>query len=329
MKPSLSVLGVGLWLPPAHSVRERVVAAGGDPDGYEGWEHVCIAEGEDHPSTMAAAALERALSEAQIPKSELRLVISAGVSRDYVPSWSMAAEVMRLHDLPSSCIGLDVTLGCVGLISALNLALGWLLLEGGGVAAIVGAERWAHTIDRKSAATKALWAHADGASAMIVGLNTQGRSLAEFQGATFSSNSEYNGLILVKYGGTRFPEPPPGESSFARQLRPVPPREVWQAFSTGYGRAIAALHQRFDFVAHRLICNQTSPKIVRMIGELAAVPEARICVTAHATGHIGSADLMLALRGLIDHGEVDGPIVLASSTPHAFAAGLLLPPRTP
>jgi len=52
------------------------------------------------------------------------LVLFAGVSRDYLPSWSVATEVMRPHGMGGSCVGLDVTIGRLGSLAALELAHG-------------------------------------------------------------------------------------------------------------------------------------------------------------------------------------------------------------
>src|SRR5437016_4940853 len=97
----LDILGIGLVLPPARKVHDLVREAGGDPATYHGWEHTCVA-GDEHPSELASAALAMALQEAKIGADQLSLVVAVGVSRDYLPSWSIATEVMRLHGAPKT-----------------------------------------------------------------------------------------------------------------------------------------------------------------------------------------------------------------------------------
>ena len=322
----LELLGIGLVLPPARKVRDLVRDAGGDPAIHEGWDQVCIANPEDHPSTIAAAALAAALEEADIEAAQLDLVLAVGVSRDYPPSWSLATEVMRLHGSAETCLGFDLTIGCLGSLVGLNTALGWLQGMGGGYAAVVTAERWTQTIDRKDPAARALWGHADGGGAMVVSVGRPGASLGTFHGAMFSSHHDFNRLVLVKYGGTRFPEVPPGEDPFMRTLAPVPGREIWAVYRAGYERAFAALRQRFGVAPGRLICNQISPNVVGMIAEVAGLGEERACWTGHEYGHVGGADVMIGLRRLIDARQLDGPLAVASSTPFAFGAGLITPP---
>lgn len=325
-RPMLDLLGLGLSLPPSRKVRDLVREAGGDPEAHEGWDQVCIAGDADHPSTMAANALTAALNEAGVDASQLGLVLSVGVSRDYAPSWSLAAEVMRLHGAPDGCLGFDLTIGCLGFLAGLNTALGWLETMDGGYAAIVTAERWSHTVDRSNAASRAMWGHADGAGAMVVSLRRAGAPLATFGGAAFTSHAAYNGLILVKYGGTRFPITPPGESPFTRIISPIASSELWQTYEVGYTAAFAGLRERFGQEPGRLVCNQISPNIVSMIARVSGIGDEHICRTGHAYGHVGAADVVIGLRHLVDHHQLDRPIVMAASAPYAFGAGLVMPP---
>lgn len=322
----LDILGIGLELPPAFEVRELVRGAGGDPALHEGWDRVCVAAADDHPSTLASAALGRALGRAGIAAGQLDLVISVGVSRDYLPSWSLATAVMRLHGAPPSCLGFDLTIGCLGAVVGLNTALGWLRGMGGGYAAIVTAERWSDTIDRGRAESRVMWGHADGGGALVVGVDRPGTPVATFHGAAFTSHQEFNGLVLVKYGGTRFPVAPPDEDQRMRTIAPVPSKEIWAAYVAGYGRAFAALQDRFGVAPERLICNQISPNVVRLIAEAAGLDEHRTCWTGHQYGHVGGADVIVGLHQLVEARPLDRPVAMAASVPCAFGAALLTPP---
>ena len=102
-------------------VREVVLEAGQDPSAYQGWANCCHALAEDHPSTMGTTALRRALEDAKVEPAELKLVLFAGMSRDYLPSWSVATEIMKACGTGGHCMGLDMTAGCLGALSALCL----------------------------------------------------------------------------------------------------------------------------------------------------------------------------------------------------------------
>ena len=217
----LAILGLGVELPPTVDVRTVAAAHGADTSRYFSWDRACRARPDDQPSTMASTALSRALESSGVEAHELGLVLFAGVSRDYVPSWSVATEVMRLHRINDGCVGLDVTIGCLGSLAALEIAHGWLTVRSGGHAAIVMAERWSHTVDLANSNTAAMWAWADGGGAMVVGMGSKRASIADFIGAEFTSQSDSNGHVLVPYGGTREPVAPP--PSPARPRRPLPP----------------------------------------------------------------------------------------------------------
>ncbi len=325
MTAGLDILGVGLDIPPAGSTLALCQGAGADTSGYRGWGNVCIARDDEHPSTMGAAALRAALADAEIPADALSVVVSAGMSRDYLPSWSLSTEIMKTVGVSSSALGIDLTLGCLGTLAALNVALGWLSLAGGGYAAIVAAERWAYTVDRSSTATMTLWAHSDGAGALVVGLNTGDRALATYQGAEFVSAPEMNGRVLIKYGGTRYPAPPAASGNY-RQVSGRPSREVRDRYLQCYAAALAALTKRFGVVPARLVCNQVTPGIVHRLTQLAGLPADAVAVTGDDVGHLGPADVIVGLQHLADRNQLDGPVAVASSTPYSFGFGLITPP---
>ena len=101
---TLSILGTGIYLPPAHPVREVAAAAGADVSNYQGWPNVCHALEDDHPSTMGIVALKAAMAEAGVAPEELRLVLFAGISRDYLPSFSVATEIMQACGAQGHCL---------------------------------------------------------------------------------------------------------------------------------------------------------------------------------------------------------------------------------
>ncbi|RLQ20713.1 hypothetical protein DWB85_16415 [Seongchinamella sediminis] len=325
MNNALSVLGTGVYLPPSKPVRDIVAAAGQDPSGHQGWDNCCHALADDHPSTMGADALRKALEDANVDPSELKLVLFAGMSRDYLPSWSVATEIMKELGAPGHCIGLDMTIGCLGALSALDMAQGWLATHGGGVAAIVAAERWTYTIDYTSIENLGLWGHSDGAAATVVSLDTPHESKGSFCGAEFVSQSDLNGTVLVEYGGTRFPIAPEGETPYRRKLMGLNRNDLRQRYSDGYSGSFQALKARFDCNPERVIINQTANLFLHLIASVIEIPHEQFLVTGHETGHVGSADILIGIDRLIHGGGINEPYLVAGSTPYAFGSGLLIP----
>jgi 3-oxoacyl-[acyl-carrier-protein] synthase III len=323
---TLSILGTGVYLPPARPVCEVAAAAGADVNNYQGWPNVCHARADDHPSTMGATALKAALADAGVAPEELRLVLFAGISRDYLPSFSVATEIMKACGAQGHCLGLDMTIGCLGALSALDMAQGWLNIHGGGVAAIVTAERWSYTVDHGSVASMGLWAHGDGASAAVVSMENHHGVKAIFRGAEFTTQSDLNGLVLVKYGGTRHPVAPAGANPAERLFMGSSRADIRERYAYGYSSSLEAMKKRFGVAPNRVIINQTAALFLHMIAQVIGIPIEHFLLTGPETGHVGSADLLIGLDRMLKSGPFHESYLLASSTPYAFGSGLLMPP---
>ncbi|GAB3628430.1 3-oxoacyl-[acyl-carrier-protein] synthase 3 [Pandoraea terrae] len=324
MSPALAIHTIGLNLPESRSVTELAAAVGGDVESYTGWPRIRLGGDEDHPGTLASRALTVALEQAGVSASELKIVVSTGMSREYLGSWSCAAEVMRQHGIPSTCLPLDISCGCLATLSALSLVQGWLAAQGGGYAAIVAGERLSGTVDRTDNSAQHLWPYGDGGSALIVGVGTGTPALWHLASTGFSSHAPFAGLLRVEYGGTRHPVPPVGATNY-RRFQPVKLSELREAYVEGYKNAFARAFEGTSARPERVVCNQMSPNFLPSIAELAGVPLERVVVTGNDAGHVGAVDLGIGLRRLVDERHTDCPIALGASTPFAFGAAMLVP----
>jgi hypothetical protein len=148
-------------------------------------------------------------------------------------------------------------------------------------------------------------------------------ALASYLGAEYTSRNELNGYILVKYGGTRFPVPPPGVDPFVRTVDASRRAEVRQTYLDAYAEVFGRVKARFDVQPPALICNQMSTSL---IADLPGVADAeRAVVTGHDSGHLGPADTVVALRRLLDEGPLESPVLVGASTPYAFGAAVMAP----
>jgi 3-oxoacyl-[acyl-carrier-protein] synthase III len=255
----------------------------------------------------------------------LQLVVFVGSSRDYVPSWSVSNEIMRLCGASDRCLGLDLTAGCLATLAGLVMVQGWLAAHGGGHAAIVAAERWSQTVDHTDPTAATLWAYGDSAGAVVVGVDVPQSAIVAFLGAEFRSASANNGHVLIPYGGTRAPQAPPGVDANRRQVSDRPKQEITASYRKGYDDAFSALRARFGLVPGRMICNQMSPQLVGLVTETMGM-EGRVVCTGHETGHLGGTDIMAGLNRLVDGGAVHEPVLVCASAAYGFGAGLLVPP---
>lgn len=294
----------------------QAVRAGLDVSDYRGWPRFCRADDDDHPSTMAARALRRALDSAGVKASELGAVIYTGVSRDYPASWSVATEVVQL--IGGSCIGLDITFGCLGLLIGIDLARAWL--GRARLVAVVTAERWAYTVDRGAAENVAIWAHADGAAAVVC--SSEGGRLRLLD-TEYEARPEMNGTVFIKYGGTRYPTPPPSESPHTRQLRSERLGDLFAKYTESLERVVRTVVRRSGAADFGLVCNQISPMVVRELERRVLDGRGAIPRTGDNFGHVGGADLVLGIEALESAGALAGDLVVASSSPYSYAAAAL------
>ena len=322
----LSIFGMGTQFPPSVVIKDYAASLGADTSFYKSWDRACHARDDEQPSTMGSAALTKALVQSGVEARKIRLVLFTGVSRDYVPSWSVATEIMKLHGISDDCVGIDITIGCLATLSALDFAQGWLALRGGGYAAIVAAERWSHTVDKSDPSVAGMWVWSDGGAAMLVGMNVEGKSIADFVGAETTSRSDYNGHVLIPYGGTRQPVAPAGVSPWARTLSSRPHTEVRDTYARGYQRAYESLVRRVGIRGERLVCNQISPGTIKMIAENLGIPLERVVITGNEFGHQGAPDIITGLERLHQTEGIKVPVVLGASTAYAYGTGLVVPP---
>jgi 3-oxoacyl-[acyl-carrier-protein] synthase III len=314
MSDTTYITGLGVVLPPQHSV--PAVSDG----SYRGWTRYRRAAEPDHPSTMGARALADALARASLAPADLSLVIYAGVSRDYPPSWSAAVAIMDEIGVGTGCIGTDIINGCLGALLGLELARRWLRGGDGQHVAIVCAERWASSIARDDAAQRRLWGNSDGAAAAIVSASPTGAAL-EVASVALLNVPAYVDHVLVKYGGTRHPVAPPDEDPQRRILSSRPYEQLMAHYRASYEsvatRAIAAASHRPE----TLVCNQISPNAVDLIADALAYGPAQVIRTGTENGHMGPADVLVGLREAVDQGC--STMLAAASSPYSFGAAVL------
>lgn len=308
------VSGLGSFLPPQHEV------PGGGEGAAGGWPRYRRAGEPDHPSTMGARALSDALARASLEPADLSLVVYAGVSRDYPPSWSAAVAIMDELAVGTGCVGMDVVNGCLGAVLGLDLARRWLRGGDGRHAAVVCAERWAASISRDEGSQRRLWGHSDGAAAAIVSSTPSGLAL-EIAGISLLNVPRYVDHVLVKYGGTRHPVAPPGEDAQQRILSDRPYEQLREHYRASYqdvaARAIAQACLRPD----TLVCNQISPGVVDLIADAAGYRPEQVIRTGTESGHMGPADVFIGLAQAVE--QSCSTILAAASSPYSFGAAVL------
>lgn len=321
---TLGIFGWGTYLPPVHSATDLITKAGGDPGSYLsfGWKNICVAAENDHPVSMATASLKKALSAAGIGPEKLKLVICTSFTHDYL-ELSSAEETAQEIGTPPDCLSFDITNGCLGTLSGMEIARDWLESHGGGYAAIISGERWAAGMDKRDKSIDSLWGFSDGASAVIVGIGVPEKPRINYYGSCFYTNNELIGHMRREYGGTRHPSIPNDACPTKRLVRQMDSEKLQKAFIEGYGKVISEAKTRFGGKPEWAVCNQATPGVLEVLTFLLRLNSNSVAKTGDRYGHVGCSDIVLGLEQLQSDGRLKGKGIALACTPSSWGAAWL------
>ena len=277
----------------------------------------CIASRDDeHPSDFCYQASLDALKKLNLNKDDIGLVIYTGVSKDYLPSWTMAIEIIRRLNLKNA-IGFDLTLGCVSSLIALKQQNP---SNKNPFILICAAERWAHTLSEKVNFSIGTLAHADGGSACIIGPSANNR-FGNLQGQTYP---ELNSYIFTPAGGTKepFSEESLKNNRHFRQ-RGTADINIVDHYISSYDNVVngclrANSLKRDD--PQYYIINQVRDSMRSQILAKLGIALEKSPYTYGQLGHLGSADLFISLDRVLASVKSGNSIMASSSTPSVYAA---------
>lgn len=283
----------------------------------------CLAEGDDeHPADFSTRAVERALAAMGAGAGDVGLVIYTGVSRDYLPSYSVALDVVQRLGLERA-LAYDLSLGCAAPLVAADHARRRGPDGRPPLSVVVTAERWSHTLSPRVPFPLAWIAHADGGAAMVLGPDAP----LAVSPTQVHVRADFNRFLVIPAGGTR--EPPSAttvaEDRHARRVFEKPPVDVTEAYVEGYQSVVSGtLRARGVELADvaLLLMNQIRPELRRRVLSALDLAAERTLDSYPFLGHLGGADTLVGLelaarRGLLARGST---LVMAASSVSAFAA---------
>jgi 3-oxoacyl-[acyl-carrier-protein] synthase-3 len=293
----------------------------GEIESQLGLKEKFVALGDDeHPSDLATRAARKALAAAGVDPDHVVLVIYTGVSRNYLPSWTVAVEVIKNLDLKSA-FGFDMTAGCAATVMALNLAKDFLKDRPQKYVLIVAAERWSDTVSSKVNFPLGIVAHADGGGALLVGPQNN-HHLGKLVTAVYA---DLNSFLMIPGGGTKEPvsEVTLKNNRHFRQKN-LGLENITEHYLSAYKEIIAKCLtsnslklSEIDYLIINQIRWTTQKKIFSDLG----IDPDRSVSKYISHGHIGSVDLMVSLGNLLaEKKPIDGQIVCASSAISTYAA---------
>jgi 3-oxoacyl-[acyl-carrier-protein] synthase-3 len=299
----------------AHGLDEQRVA------GELGLSCKAVATADDeHPADFCVRAAARALAALGATADDVGLVIAAGCSREYLPSWSIAIEVIgRLG--ARRALGYDLGLGCAAALLAVDQAARRPPMAAP-LTLVVSAERWSHTLSNEVPFPLALLAHADGGAAGVLGAGS-GLHIGPLHGI---ATPEYNDFVQIPAGGTRHPaslETVRSGQHF-RTARRAAPEELRAHYVQGYSRVITKACGDLGVppaALDVLVINQVRRQIRESVRAALSLGEGVMIDTYPRLGHLGGADLFLGLAQAQRKGRLaDRRGVLSASTLSTFAA---------
>ncbi|MEQ9499136.1 MAG: 3-oxoacyl-[acyl-carrier-protein] synthase III C-terminal domain-containing protein [Deltaproteobacteria bacterium] len=321
---SAGIAGIGVHVPEGRMTTAEIARRSGIDEQVLredlGLGEKAIGGPDDHPSTIGATAARRALEHAGVAPEDVGLVICVSISRDYVPSWSMAAKIMDEVGIRDG-FGYDLAAGCAGGLTGLDIAKKWCASTPR-AALIVAAERWTPSIDYERTRPAQALGHADGGAAAVV----RAGGGIEIGPASFITYPHLNDYFFIPAGGTKNP---PSEETLREGMhcRQCTDREQFvevfkPVYITSYERSIrnvceSAGIERPDF----LLTNQTAPKVIAAVRETIGLGPEQTFGTLDRYGHLGAADPFVVLREAVAAGrDVGEHVVMATSAIHTFGA---------
>jgi 3-oxoacyl-[acyl-carrier-protein] synthase III len=320
-------LSVGLSLPAKRMSVEAIAKDYGYEENYlksvlELQEKPVADKDDEHPSDLAQRAVENAINAYGINKDQIGMLIYCGLSRDYLPAWNVAIEVIGRLGL-TNAVGFELTLGCVAPIFAMQVAMNRGDDGRPPYTVVVTAERWTHTLSKSKQTPTAVLGHADGAAACLLGPNSKHIIRSH---PAFKIVPEYNDSVVIPAGGTRIPTSKETLESglHVRQSKSWDFNQLVERYINSYKQvilgAVGGLGRTIDDIT-LLLTNQVPPIIRHKLIRGLELDEDITINQFPVTGHIGGADTLISMDQAVRRQKlVKGTTVLVASTFSAFGA---------
>jgi 3-oxoacyl-[acyl-carrier-protein] synthase-3 len=270
------------WIRTRTGIRERHIAAPGE---------TCC--------TMSLAAARQALAEAQLPPSDVELIIVATSTPDYfVPSVaSMVQDQLGATGTPA----FSLQAGCTGWVYSLVTASQFIQSGAYRNALVIGTEHLSMGVDWTDRNTCVLFG--DGSGAVVLEASDQPTGLLSFD--LGSDGSDYDALIYPGCAGVH----PPSHEVIDQRLHylRMDGRRVFKfatrVLADSVRKVVTASGLTVDDVA-LIIPHQANDRIIELARRKLRVPPEKIMVNIDRYGNTSAASIPLALVEAIEEGRV-------------------------
>jgi 3-oxoacyl-[acyl-carrier-protein] synthase III len=199
----LQIIGTGSFLPDNVVTNDALASLGCDAE----WiiQRTGIRERRHAPpdmstSDMAVAAAERCLAVADVPRSEIDLLVLGTLSPDYLVPATAATVQNRLG---LNCAAMDLSAACAGFTYALVTGMQFVASGSSKYALVIGADTNSRIMNPEDIKTFPLFG--DGAGAVLVTKGSPEQGLLSY---TLGSDGSGDRLLIRPSGGSRYPVDP-------------------------------------------------------------------------------------------------------------------------
>jgi 3-oxoacyl-[acyl-carrier-protein] synthase-3 len=266
-------------------------------------------------ATMGTAAAQRALDAAQLPASEVELIVCGTVTPDLMcPSTACLVQAsLGCRAIPA----FDVTAACSGFVYALSVAEQYLRTGTVNNALVIGAEVLSRTTDYSDRNTCILFG--DGAGAVVLGTSSEpGRGIHRIRLFADGSRQE-----LIQVPSMVTPNPPPGIGALPnlKYLR-MNGREVFRFAVATLKQLVEEAREQCKHMGKEIkliVPHQVNVRIIDAALEDMDYPTEKVVVNLDRYGNTSAASVPMALDEGIREGRCQpGDTVLLV----AFGGGL-------
>jgi len=273
-------------------------------DTSDGWivERTGIRErrhAADHESTatLAVAAAEAALHDADLESADLGLIVVATST----PEQPLPATAAFVGDaLGVHCGAFDLNAACSGFVYALVAAGAMVAAGTARHALVVGAETYSRILSPTDRATRVLFG--DGAGAVVLS-EAEGDGLLAWDLGCDGSAADW---VRVEAGGSRMPPTPEALANGDHHLR-MCGREV-------FGFAVDALVRSTRLTAGSagvslgdvdwVVPHQANARIIERAADEGGIPHDRLVLNVDRYGNTAAASIPIALHEAMDDGRL-------------------------
>ncbi|ACZ91856.1 3-oxoacyl-[acyl-carrier-protein] synthase 3 [Streptosporangium roseum] len=260
---------------------------------------------------LTLEAARAVLKRTQVEPAAIRQVIFAGSGEWDVPFWSPAARVAaELGVERAHCF--EIANFCNAGMTAIQVGLDRIAAGGAGYALVLIGDRLGTMVDYGDPASKALFNLGDAAAAVLLARDGYAFEVLHSAMRTDPSWSDYYvgehrpDRVVIRRGGHR--------SGLAAAYV--------ENFTSLIGQTLGALGREVPDVAFFLINQGDRAMHERLLRET-GIPADRSVFNYDRLGHMGGADTMIALRGLMDDGRLrPGDLILLATSAMGFSWGI-------